>query len=286
MRYQAVPASSETILRYASFLGQFLKYNSVRQYLNIIRVMHREFDLKNPLSDNHNLSMLLRGMRRQLGDTVQSKHPMTPQLLKVMLCNLDMRTALDSNVWAVALLLFFGLLRKASVLPSSNGQKELSRVLQRGDIVFYPWGMLVTIRFTKTIQFHERVLQVPIPRMPNSLLCPVQAAFHAFSWTPRTPEGLPAFMLPTAGKSRATPLLATQFLQRTQTALRVGGITDSRLTGHSYRVGGATLAYAAGLPVNTIKTLGDWKSSAYERYVHIDADVRFTAISTMQTLAS
>ena len=46
MRYQAVPASSETILRYASFLGQFLKYNSVRQYLNIIRVMHREFDLK------------------------------------------------------------------------------------------------------------------------------------------------------------------------------------------------------------------------------------------------
>ena len=113
MRYQAVPASSETILRYASFLDQFLKYNSVRQYLNIIRVMNREFDLKNPLPDNHNLLMLLRGMGRQLGDTVQSKHPMTPQLLKVMLRNLDMRTALDSNVWAVALLLFFGLLRKA-----------------------------------------------------------------------------------------------------------------------------------------------------------------------------
>ena len=45
-------------------------------------------------------------MRWQLGDTVQAKHPMTPQLLKVMFRSLEISTGLDSNVWAVALLLF------------------------------------------------------------------------------------------------------------------------------------------------------------------------------------
>ncbi|WAR07160.1 hypothetical protein MAR_017118, partial [Mya arenaria] len=75
--YPAIPASTQTLCRYAAFLSKSLKFNSIKQYLNIVRILHAEWNLPNPLSNNFILNCTLQGIRRHLGDAT-IRHPLCP----------------------------------------------------------------------------------------------------------------------------------------------------------------------------------------------------------------
>ena len=42
---------------------------------------------------------------------------------------------------------------------------------------------------------------------------------------------------------------------------------NSAFAGHSFRRGGASWAYHAGLGVDTISQIGDWQSNSYTKYI-------------------
>ena len=52
MQLPAIPASTHLICIYTAFLARSLKFSSVRSFVNIIGLLHKEFGLANPLSDN------------------------------------------------------------------------------------------------------------------------------------------------------------------------------------------------------------------------------------------
>ena len=54
MNIPSVPASTHGICLYAAYLARSLKFSSIKQYLGIIGLMHKEFGLNNPLSGNWN----------------------------------------------------------------------------------------------------------------------------------------------------------------------------------------------------------------------------------------
>jgi hypothetical protein len=173
--YCAVPASSTTLCRYAAFLAKTLKYNSVKQYLNIVRLLHAEWGLPNPLHNDFAFNCTMKGIRRHLGDNVNRKKPITPELLCKLLSQLDLTSSKDATVWALSLCMFYGLLRKSNVMPDRfNTEKHL----RRRDIIFLPWGIKLQIRWSKVIQFRSRNFEVPLARMRGSTLCPVQAVFN------------------------------------------------------------------------------------------------------------
>ena len=263
--YTPVPASQDTLCRYAAFLAKSLKYNSVKQYINIIRLLHLEWGLPNPLDNNFSLTCTLKGIRRTLGDTINQKMPITPTHLKLILSKLSLSVALDANVWAVCLVLFFSLLRRSNVLPTTTSSFDPQKQLRRKDIMFYHWGISVSVRNTKTIQYGERMLNIPLPRSSNNNLCPVKAVFHAMSFSPKVPPEGPAFALPYhAGHISLT---ASVFIQKVTRCLQESGVDTSCFGGHSFRRGGASWGYANGLSTETIRILGDWKSSCYMNYV-------------------
>ena len=57
------------------------------------------------------------------------------------------------------------------------------------------------------------------------------------------------------------------FIKRVREALRLAGIDPRAYAGHSFRIGAATTAVAAGVPAYTIKMMGRWSSEAYTLYI-------------------
>ena len=190
------------------------------------------------------------------------KLPITPVILLKILRHLDLNKSIHINFWAACLLMFFGMLRRSNVLPKSSSNFDTNIHLRRQDILFYPEGCCVIIRWSKTIQFQQRTLQIPLPRVHSSPLCPVQAIFRAFSVSPKaSPQG-PAFMI-----NNSTTFSVLTFLKLLNQVLIQAGIDSEAYSGHSFRRGGATWAFHSGVSVETIRQLGDWKSNSYVKYI-------------------
>ena len=61
--------------------------------------------------------------------------------------------------------------------------------------------------------------------------------------------------------------IALLFVQEVQRASSASGLIGLNFNSHSFRIGAATLAGAAGVPESTIMVLGRWKSMAYQQYI-------------------
>ena len=68
MGYPPLPAQSAHLCQYAAFLARSLKPSSILGYLNIIGVLHKEFNLPNPLTDNWLCSPYLLAFDRLKGN--------------------------------------------------------------------------------------------------------------------------------------------------------------------------------------------------------------------------
>jgi len=238
--YPAIPASTQTLCRYAAFLSKSLKFNSIKQYLNIVRILHAEWNLPNPLSNNFILNCTLQGIRRHLGDATIRKKPITPAMLHHILAHLDLAKSRDSTVWAAMLCMFYGLLRKSNVLTTRGVAFDPNKHLRCRDIIYHRWGALLHIRWSKTIQFGSRTFEIPLPRLKGHPLCPVKALFNAAQHVITSDIDGPAFVYRHNGQIR--PLTSEQFIDRVKECLRLAGIDTSDIASHSFRRGGAILS--------------------------------------------
>ncbi|KAK3718287.1 hypothetical protein QZH41_010094, partial [Actinostola sp. cb2023] len=163
MGYQPVPLQHSHLLQYAAFLARILKPSSIRSYLNIIGILHKEFGLPNPLLDNWALKSLLTGINRVKGSPPQQKLPITPAILMDIHSTLCFTNSLDSSFWAICLVAFFGMFRKSHLVPLSTSKFDPGKQLTKADFKIFSWGILIVIRWSKTIQFREREVKIPIP---------------------------------------------------------------------------------------------------------------------------
>ena len=68
------------------------------------------------------------------------------------------------------------------------------------------------------------------------------------------------------------PLRRSSFVTQVQQALHSAGIDGSLFNGHSFWIGAATTASAAGIAETIIQRLGRWQSSAYQLYIRPSVD--------------
>ena len=122
--------------------------------------MHLEAGLPNPVKGNYTLQSLLAGIKRDKGVSVKRKLAITPGVLLQIKATLYLASPTDAVFWAAALIAFFGLLRKSLLLPNTRDPAKLPTLR---DLAAHPQGFTFKITYSKTIQYGERALELPLP---------------------------------------------------------------------------------------------------------------------------
>ena len=279
-----MPVSPITLLVYVVFLARTLKPTSINQYLNVVRLMHMERGLPNPL-DDWNLHNVQRGIARLKGEPPKQKLPITIEILKLIYNILKPVSGRELAFWAACVVAFFAFLRKSTLLPLSQfANPELTLCIK--DVKLQENQLLLSIRHTKTIQFGQRVLRVPLCSIPGSPLCPVKSVSDLLHHTSHLKNAgkLPLFSYITNGQIKT--LTHTTFVAMLKSTLSKANIDVSLYSGHSFRRGGCSYAFQLGLPPLLIKLRGDWKSNAYERYVTINETLHTQMAGILSLAAS
>ena len=278
-----VPISPLNLARYIAFMARRLTFSSTRQYLNAVRLLHLEMGQSCPPFNLWYISSLLKGVRRVLGDATSPKLPITLTLLQGIFSTVDLTAPFDVVFWAACLVAFFSFFRKSNLLVQSAADFNPETNLCRGDVSFTPQGCILRVRWSKTIQYKERVLLVPLPRIAGSVLCPSQALLLAIKMAP-APIQSPVFQVQSiAGCSFLTH---SQFIRRLRESLRMLNIDAHQYSSHSFRRGGASLSLEAGLPADLIQQQGDWRSMAYKRYLDVSLQARVSVAQSMGTFVA
>ena len=274
--YPLAPISTPRLCRYIAELSARLSPNSIPKYLTIVRLIHLEMGLPNPLDTNWQVQSLIRGIKREKGSFVTKKLPITPDILYQISLRLNFQLQLHTVFWAVCLTLFFSFMRKGNVLvPASNFNPDVH--LRRCDFTMSTTGISILVRHSKTIQFRERILLIPLSPIPKHPLCPISALLKSFLATPGADPSGPPFVLGAQGKY--IPLSPQRFQLILREHLDALGYDPQNFSGHSFRRGAASWALQVGIPSEVIQILGDWRSDAYKEYIDISQSSKLRYIS-------
>lgn len=184
----------------------------------------------------------------------------------------------DSLLAAVFSCAFFGFLRCGEFTTNHfNPRYHLSL----SDLRWSTRQATLFLKTSKTDRTHRGVTLrlsavatrfCPLRLLRRYLLCR-SALFPDFS-----KSSTPLFLMP-SGRA----LTRSAFVSRFRQLLRALGVNPLLYSGHSFRIGAASAAAAAGLPPYLIQALGRWTSDAYRRYIILPDSSIATAFCLMSS---
>ena len=248
-----LPVSEETLMLYVTFLSQSIKPQSLKVYLAAIRNLHLESGFPSPLDSADKLRRLLRGIKRVHGLSRDSRLPITPRLLRQFRLLLNFSYPDHRTLWAAMLVAFFGFLRSNELLAITNRDIQRTRV-----------GYTLHIRASKTDPFRTGAT-VHLGPSGDPTLCVVAALDWHIAGRPHN-AGL-LFTLHQGGA-----LTRSKLNSLVKELARRCGVAQGRYTSHSFRIGAASTAAAAGIPDWKVQALGRWNSQCYLRYIRVSPE--------------
>jgi len=269
------PASIQLLVAYMAWLCRTIRsQDTVRNYVHGLKVLHslQGMDVSN--FTNLTVTLALRGVDRRLRYTPRRAQPITPGMLTRMMERLDPESPTDATFRALFLLSFYLFLRKSSTVSNSVKGFDASKQLVRGDCKRKRGILFVYSKWSKTNQFGKRSHGVPLLPLANSPLCPVAAYDNMCRLVPAADTD-PAFCTVVDGVRK--PITYAVFQKKLKASTKAIGLDPKLFSTHSFRRGGATLAFRAGIAGDTIKILGDWQSEAYQVYLECPIEVKAAA---------
>ena len=251
---------------------------AIQNYLSGVRLLHLYAGARLPNMKDFSIKLVLDGIKRRKPHCVRQALPMTPSIL------LHLHTYITHQgngltVWALFLIAFFLSLCKSNLVPDTTNTFDRNKQLTRSDFILGDRVLLCKIRWSKTIQFGQRVLTLPLFAIPGSTLCPVTAFRHMITEFPTRNGSDPAFQIYHGRK--VIPVTYFKFHFYLRRLLQEAGYKSELFSSHSFRRGGASYAFQCSVPDQLIKLQGDWQSDAYQRYLDFSLVDRSTVFLQM-----
>lgn len=261
----AMPATTLTVARFLTYLARSCKFSTINNYLSALIVLHKYHGFSAEFRGTFYIQLVVRGLKRILGDEPCQAIPLSPEQLLQCYGTISGKDSIENASWAAVVLCFRTLLRKSNVLPDNAKPPYPEHIIRRKDVKFYAWGMVLTIGASKTIQFKERKLEIPVFVMGHSPFCAVtllrtHMIKHPGAWND------PLFLKGNVATG-FKPLLYRDVLDRLKGWVKKIGLDSSNVGLHSLRRSGATFLCRLGIPLSDIKCVGDWRSLAVLEYL-------------------
>ena len=207
---------------------------------------------------------------------VKQAEPITPEILLRMGRMVDYRDPIDKVAWVGTLLGFYMFLRRSNLVPEAMDKFDNKYQFTWADvsITTLDTAVMFEIRWSKTIQYRQKILRLPVLPAKNKAICPVFWGYQLLQMPGKPQEPL----LSLNYRNQKVSLSANQLLYRLRKWLRLLGLDDLKFSLHLLRRGGATFAYESNIEGDMIKLLGDWSSEAYKRYIDVSMDKRYSSM--------
>ena len=275
---QYFPCDNKQLCRFGQYLSRSFKSpDSVGNYISGIRTCHALLGLKIPSVQDKQMQMFSTGLRRTMEHEVKQAYPITPDLLVKLSKVVNYKDQVEIVSWGATLIGFYMFLRKSNLVPDTREEFDPKYQFTRADvnITALDKPIMFEIRWSKTIQYRQKILRLPVLPANNKSICPVY-------WTHQILINIPAGpnqpLLALRHQGQIVSLSANQLLYRIRRWLRLLSIQEDRYTLHSLRRGGATFAYESNIEGEMIKLLGDWSSDSYKRYIDVSMDKRYKSM--------
>lgn len=271
------PATAWQMVRFARYVANTVtSYETVQNYLSGVRTLHKLGGFEVPGPDEPNVRHLMRAIKQELAHPIKQAEPMTPQLLRQIYEHVDLKDECHIVCYTALLVGFCLFLRKSNLVPEGAGNFNPQKQLTRADVRLGENIALVMVRWTKTIQYKEKELVLPLLSAKDLRLCPI-------FWLKLMCKKVvasdidPLFSL-SGGSKGITPLTYEKLARQLKLWVQKTGKLGDRYTLHGLRRGGACHALEVGLMGEELKILGDWATDAYMRYLDLSLQKRVNSM--------
>lgn len=279
---QYLPASPQQLTRFAVFLFEVKKLSpdTISNHISTVRTLHGLAGLALPQPSTYVHNRVIAGMKNRTKKPTKQAVAVTPEMLAQIYHAVDFSSCLEMVTWVAILMGFHCLLRVSNLTAPSSKTFDCTRHLMRKDIRMHDNIMLVHIRWSKTLQYRERKLLIPVIPFSEQWLSAVQWFNYMISIIPAGPQD-PAFAVPT--DKGLQPLTYHQLSRLLRKWANMVNLDPKTMTSHCLRRGGASWLTERGVPDHIVQAIGDWRTMVFKKYIdqalrtRLQALVAFTA---------
>ena len=236
-----LPATADTIIPFLGLMAITVTYNHLKHLISAIKFYSQTKGLEFP--DHHfDIVNTLHGLKRKLLHTPRQALPLTPAIMRAMYRHLDISKEKDLAIWCSYLISFYCLFRKSNTVPKSASKVNLERTLLRRHIQIDDRSntVFVHVTFSKTIQFGDKDIIIPIPGNSDPVMDPVRLLKALFGLV-KCSKDSPAFSF-----SKEKFVTYSGFTTQLKKLLGLAGYNPDLYSGHSFRRGGTTFLFKLG----------------------------------------
>ena len=270
--FRPFPADEWRYCQFAQFLSaEHKEFGTIQNYCSSVRTLHRLQGLPVPETDQIHYSKTIQCFKKARKTPVKQATPMTHETLLQLFQHVNLTQELEAVAWVAVLVGFCLILRVSNLGPVSRNKFDPDKNFVRGDLQYKQGFYTLSVHWSKTIQYKNKVLEAPLVPAKNKAICPQHWVTKMIKLIPAH-EAEPLFLV--RSRKGRSALTSNQVRRLLKKWCQAAGLDHQKLTPRCLRRGGLNWGHQAKLTGEALKLLGDWGSMAYLRYIDQDFEAR------------